>query len=94
VKKWETLELPAIPSTLDDAGAFALHAILLHGGLRFDELEFLAPGAAHQLAYNIRALQGAGIIEVTDDRFYVTPLGYPTVRSFLAEESFLVDGLA
>lgn len=93
VKKWETMELPAVPATLSDSGAFALHAILLHGGLRFDEIEYLVPGVSLQLAQDLRALQQAQIVEICEERFYVTPLGYPTARAYLGEESFMVDGL-
>ncbi|MEX1020763.1 MAG: hypothetical protein WDZ49_13955 [Litorilinea sp.] len=93
VKKWETVELPAIPARLSDLGAFALHAILLHGGLRFEEIEYLVPGGALQIAHDLRALEAAQIISSDQGRFYVTPQGYPTARAFLQEEAFMIGAL-
>jgi hypothetical protein len=91
VNKWEKVALPAIPPLLSDTGAFALHAILLHSGLRFEDINYLSPGRPSQLAQDIQMLQAAGIIENQQDRLYVTALGYPTARRFLQEEGFMVD---
>jgi len=93
VKKWETLELPEIPAALGDAGAFVLHAVLLHGGLGFEELGYLVPGSPVQLAHDLNLLQRAQILEEREERYRVTALGYPTARKFLAQESFMTDGL-
>lgn len=93
VRKWENIELPAIPSHLSDLGAFALHAILLHGGLRFEEIDYLIPGNTLQVAHDLRALESAQIVAQQEGRFYITPQGYPTVRAFLSEEAFMIDRL-
>ncbi len=93
VRPWEKLDLPAVPTDLDTNGAFILHALLLHGGLPHNTLASLLSDHPTHIVQNLRRLQAEQIIAERCGAWYVTPLGYPSVRSYMRQEDYLVDVL-
>jgi DNA-binding HxlR family transcriptional regulator len=101
VRKWDTMDLPAIPDDLGDHGALLLHALLLHNGLAYEELVYMLPIHPTRLVEELRQLEVLGLIHVVEpvgelsaySEWQVTPLGYPAVRRFLREEGYWLDSL-
>ena len=91
VLPWNELTFPSIPSIDRPAGALILHALMIHGGLPDILLPDLMPLKKDHITKTIFQLRSAGVVEYHNKRWYVTPLGYPAVRSYLRGENYLTD---
>ncbi|MDX9803746.1 MAG: hypothetical protein RBS96_06995 [Dehalococcoidales bacterium] len=92
VKPWAQDNCPYMAKR-EKISLMVLHAILLHGGLSVDELNYLLPSPAHQIQIALHQLFLAGLVEEDAGEYFVTPAGYPSVRQTLYGEGFLVDGI-
>lgn len=93
VNPWPRVNLPGMPANSGQDEAFVLHALLLHNGLAASVLPELVPLSREQVIRVVQRLRTARLVAGVHDRWQVTPLGYPAVRSFLAQEGFLIDVL-
>ncbi len=92
VKPWTQLDLPAIPGT-DQGNLLILHGLLLHNGLPGHLLPQLLPLPESQIWNHLQILQNAGVVEMNQDIWRITALGYPAVRDALFREGYLVDAV-
>lgn len=93
VNPWSKLTLPSLPNGANRKEGFVLHALLLHNGLPAALLPHLLPLGPGEVVQILQRLRGARLVEGSEDRWYVSPLGYPAVRAFLAQRGFLTDVL-
>lgn len=93
VKPWSKLVLPAPGETPDRETLQLLHTLLLHDALSTPLLTELLPLSHFEITHRLRRLEGEGLLTVADDRWRVTPLGYPAVRQALLHEGYPVDVL-
>ncbi|MCB0114624.1 MAG: hypothetical protein R2873_24190 [Caldilineaceae bacterium] len=93
VRPWAKLTLPQLPPDAGKIEAFLLHALLIHGGMDDHLLVQLLPFSSTDVAHGLQRLNRAELIERNDDGWQIQALGYPTVRSFLNQEGFPLDGL-
>ena len=77
---------PDLPMHHDDNALLVLHALLMHGALRKDELLSVLPDAT--AAEVLPALLRAGFIEQREGRLAVLPAAYPAVRRVLLADGF------
>ncbi|MDD4794746.1 MAG: hypothetical protein PHU18_05840, partial [Dehalococcoidales bacterium] len=92
VKPWAQDNCPYMAKR-EKISLLVLHAILLHGGLSVDVLNYLLPSPVHQIQIALHQLALAGLVGEEEGVYSVTPAGYPSVRQTLYGEGFLVDGL-
>ena len=93
VLPWNELKFPSVPSIDRPAGAFILHALLLHNGLPEGILSDLLPLQKDHITKTLLQLGSVGVVECQNSIWCVTPLGYPAVRSYLRGENYLTDSL-
>lgn len=93
VRPWEELGLPTVMPGAGISQALVLHALLLHNGLTEELLPAVLPVRSSEILHCLHQLEHAGLVIRQQDVWQTTPLGYPAVRSFLASENFLLDGL-
>ena len=91
VQPFSSLATPKIPAQAGRDHAFVLHCLLLHNGLSETILNTLLPMPAGQLSQIITELKAAGLIKAIENRWRLSPLGYPVAREFLAGEGYLLD---
>jgi hypothetical protein len=91
VKPWSQIDLPYCPSQLSQSDLLVLHALLLHGGLASAILPQLLPFTTTEMMHSLHELRARGILHEAQDRWQVTPLGYPAVRPILESEGYLTD---
>lgn len=91
VTPWEKLERPDLPVDAGHVEARALHALLLHDGLRSEDLVPILPGSRADVAETLLFMAESGLVAKCDDQWRVTPAAYPSVRSFLRLNDYLVD---
>jgi hypothetical protein len=91
VKPWSQMDLPYCPSRLSQTGLLVLHALLLHGGLATEILPQLLPFTTSEIMQSLHELRAREILHEAQDRWQVTPLGYPAVRPILESEGYLTD---
>lgn len=89
----EQRSLPHLPSEADDATAFILYSLLLHHGLRGENLQRVLPMLApDQLDVQLLRLQQNAVIELDDDRVWrLTVYAYIEVREFLTARGYWLD---
>lgn len=85
--------LPAVPSLDRPAGAFVLHALLIHNGLAERILPELLPLGKDQIAKTLLQLRSAGVAEHRNEIWRVAASAYPAVRAYLRGENFLTDAI-
>lgn len=93
VRPWEQLALPALAPNAGATEALVLHALLLHNGLTEELLPQVLPLRSAEILFCLHQLRTAGVVVRRQGIWQTTPLGYPAVRGFLANENFLLDGL-
>jgi hypothetical protein len=93
VKPWLQVHLPRVPADSRQEEFFLLQALLLHGGLPFDLLSRLLPGAVSAIREKLLRFQAEGLVKGEEGVWRVTLLGYPAVRQCLEDEGFLIDRL-
>ena len=93
VKPLSKLVLPTPAETPDRDTLQVLHALLLHDGLSAPLLTELLPVSLFEVMRRLRRLERDGLLTVADERWRVTPLGYPAVRQALFQEGYPVDVL-
>lgn len=91
IRPWDKLGLPRVPAGAEASTAFLLHTLLLHGSATARTLHKLLPLPPAEIVRILQHLRDAGIVEGTGEQWSIAPLGYPAVRSFLAEEGYLID---
>lgn len=92
VKPLSQLSLPTIPFPSSRIETMVLHALLLHGGLSTQLLDFLLPYSHNEIRHAIATLSGEGLVAVDANKIWqVSLLGYPAVRRFMHNEGYLVD---
>lgn len=91
VTPWEELERPTFPAEAGETARFALHALLLHGGLDLTHLAHLLRTDKTDATEAIIFLAEHDFVEEKDGEWQVTAWGYPAVRSALASDDFLRD---
>ena len=87
----DILEETAIPSASTYETAFILHYLLLHGHLSIDLLLRLLPLSQGVITATLLKLETAGIVELVDNAWRVSALGYPSARHFLKSNGYLLD---
>ncbi|WP_246069520.1 hypothetical protein [Marinobacter piscensis] len=87
------LSLPTIPQSKTSVMGFVLHGLLLHNGLDVASLEVVTGVPAYKLSLVLSRLERAEIVrcDQVDERWHLTPIGYPTVRRHLQSWGFPVD---
>ncbi|MFW6387263.1 MAG: hypothetical protein ACOC0G_01150, partial [Thermodesulfobacteriota bacterium] len=86
--------LPASPVPPDDGTdniAFILHTLLLHRGLPEELLPRLLPMAHAHIMATLLRLRGLGIVEEHKHFWYIAPLAYVGVSTYLRERNYLMD---
>ncbi len=91
IQPWQDLRLPALPPGSGAPELLLLHALLLHDGLPADILDRLLPFSQGEIMQRLYRLRTEGLLKLEDGLWRVTLLGYPAVRTALAEEDHLVD---
>lgn len=91
VRPWSHLKLPTVPVEAGTDESLVLHAILLHGGASAQLIASLLPLSDNEVRRILQACWEWGLVEKNHETWYVTLLGYPNVRQFLAMEGYLVD---
>jgi hypothetical protein len=87
----DIFEETTIPSGFSHEVAFVLHFLLLHGELSVDLLVRLLPLSQGVITATLLQLKTVGIVEMTDNAWRVSALGYPSVRQFLKSNGYMVD---
>lgn len=87
------LSLPAMPQSKEGVTGFVLHGLLLHNGLDMASLGAVTGLSAHELSLVLSRLKRAELVicDQPDERWQVTPIGYPTVRRHLQSWGFPLD---
>lgn len=87
------LSLPTLPQGKTSVVGFVLHGLLLHNGLDVPSLEVVTGVSVYELSLVLSRLERAEIVrcDQVDERWHVTPIGYPTVRRHLQSWGFPVD---
>lgn len=94
VKPWSRISLPNIPGSFEkNTFIFILSSLLIHNGLSTDTLVEILPFSKSEILYAIKSLEKLRIISMLNDQWRVTPISYPSVRSYLSTEGYLVDSL-
>ncbi|MGQ4277462.1 hypothetical protein ACQ5ES_10485 [Pseudidiomarina sp. E22-M8] len=93
VEQDEERSFPRLPGEADDATAFILYSLLLHHGLRGENLQRVLPMLApEQLDVQLLRLQQNGVIEPDDDKIWrLTVYAYIEAREFLAARGYWLD---
>jgi hypothetical protein len=91
VKPWSQLALPSFHSPHDQSALLVVHALLLHGSLPNEALRMVLPLNPKEIMHNLHSLRIQGLIDRVQDRWYITPAGYPAVRRVLESEGYLID---
>ena len=91
VQPWSRLQLPAMPGGLGTNESLVLHTILLHGGASAKLIADLTPLSHNEVRRILQMFWRANLLEKEEETWQVPLLAYPTVRSFLANEGYLVD---
>lgn len=91
VTPWARMEHPAIPPGAGRDTAFVLHALLLHAGLTTALVRTLMPMTGSRVTEILDDLRVGGVISLYEDRWRVTPTGYPPAREFLEAKGYLTD---
>ncbi|MBK8903264.1 MAG: hypothetical protein IPM53_18920 [Anaerolineaceae bacterium] len=91
VQTWSRLQLPTMPGGLGTNESLVLHTTLLHGGISAELIADLTPLSHNEVRRILQMFWRASLLEKEEDRWQVPLLAYPTVRSFLANEGYLVD---
>ena len=92
VKPWSQDNCPYLANR-EKINLLVLHALLLHGGLTVDVLNYLLPSPVHQIQKALHQLAIAGLVRDEEGTYSVAPDGYPSVRQTLYGEGYMVDGL-
>jgi len=91
VQPWSRLQLPTMPGGLGTNESLVLHTILLHGGASAALIADLTPLSHNEVRRILQLFWHIHLLEQEDDLWQVPLLAYPTVRSFLDNEGYLVD---
>lgn len=91
VQPWSRLQLPTIPGHLGTNESLVLHTILLHGGASATLIADLTPLSHNEVRRILQLFWRANLLEKEEELWQVPLLAYPAVRSFLANEGYLVD---
>ncbi len=91
VKPWAKVMFPKVPTPIDRNTLFVLHACLLHGGLREQQLNQILPLTENEISQRLINLKHEHLIELEDDFWRVTAVSYPWVRRCLNNEGYLID---
>jgi hypothetical protein len=91
VQPWSRLQLPTMPGGLGTNESLVLHTILLHGGASAALIADLTPLSHNEVRRILQLFWRANLLEQEDELWQVPLLAYPTIRSFLANEGYLVD---
>ncbi len=91
IKPWSQLALPSFHSPYDQNALLVTHALLLHGYLPNEALRVALPLNPKEIMHGLHSLHIQGLIDSVQDRWYVTPAGYPAVRRALESEGYLID---
>jgi len=87
------LSLPSMPQSKESVTGFVLHGLLLHNGLDMASLEAVTGVSTYELSLVLSRLKRAELVtcDPLDQRWQVTPIGYPTVRRHLQSWGFPLD---
>lgn len=91
VQAWSRLQLPAMPGGLGTNESLVLHTILLHGGASAALIADLTPLSHNEVRRILQMFWRTNLLEKEGDLWQVPLLAYPTIRTFLANEGYLVD---
>lgn len=82
-----------MPQSKESVTGFVLHGLLLHNGLDMTSLEAVTGVSTHELSLVLSRLKRAELVLCgqPDERWQVTPIGYPTVRRHLQSWGFPLD---
>ena len=78
------------PLNLSAGDRYLLYSLLLHNGLQFWHLALSLGETESLVQARVKELQRQGIIEQRGRNWYVRPEYYPSLRSTLAGNNFLV----
>ncbi|MGK7910687.1 MAG: hypothetical protein AB4050_04275 [Synechococcus sp.] len=78
------------PASLSAGDRYLLYSLLLHNGLQFWHLALSLGETESLVQARVKGLQRQGIIEQRSRNWYVRPEYYPSLRSTLAGNNFLV----
>lgn len=85
-------EMPSMPSEASDYTAFILHMLLIHHGLTLQQLRRVLPIISPaQLDVELYHLKASGLVTLDDTVWWVSALGYPTVRQALKARGLWLD---
>jgi hypothetical protein len=82
---------PTVPDRNNQTALLVLHALLIHGGLRRDQIEETVPMIAYSNV--IPALQREGLIDETRGLYRCVPIAYPAIRDALSSSGYPMDTL-
>ncbi|HSR49602.1 MAG TPA: hypothetical protein VLV83_02170 [Acidobacteriota bacterium] len=93
VQPWDEVTLPKVPSSAGRPEAQILHSLLLHGGVRPEDLELVLPLEKASLPPRLKQLERAGLVKLLEGRWWVRKRAYPAVRTWLLSRGVAGDGL-
>lgn len=82
---------PVLPTGDGEETRLALHAALIHGGMRQDLVAELLPWATWKSAALLHRLERAGLMRNEGNRWLVRESAYAAVRRLLRSHGYLVD---
>lgn len=80
-----------LPSAQAASALLILHALLIHGTMRADELQLALPSIVSSNL--LSGLVISGVVKRDDDTFACSPVAYPMVRRALASAGYPLDRL-
>lgn len=89
---WDAQDRPVLPDGLQVMYTHILHALLLHNGLPATLLAEVLALPEHAVMGALLRLAQAELVEQVADRWQVSAISYPAVRSHLAASDYLCDG--
>ncbi|MDG4553693.1 MAG: hypothetical protein P9E24_05530 [Candidatus Competibacter sp.] len=92
VTPWRQIRQTTPASDLLRKHAALLHTLLLHTGLTAGLLGQLLPLATPPVEAALACLEAIGLVARCENQWWISPASYPTVRQFLRDDGYLIDG--
>lgn len=93
VTPWQRVSLPHLHGLNSRRELFVLHTLLLHDKLSLEILVELLPFSPFEVEQTVNYLMNLGIIEINQERWQVTAMGYPAIRQAMANAGYPLDCL-
>jgi hypothetical protein len=93
VTPWQRVSLPHLHGLNSHRELFVLQTLLLHSKLSLEILVKLLPFSAFEVEQTANYLKNVGVLEINQECWQVTAVGYPAIREALANAGYPLDCL-